>query len=59
MNSDTTIITNAANGTIITITKIHHDDHRRMIAAALAALSLICFSAGLYLLLRKEKPKRS
>jgi hypothetical protein len=57
MNTTTTTITNATNGTIVTVTRIHGtgSHHWGLIGLGVLAVVLIC--AGLYLLLRKETPK--
>jgi hypothetical protein len=48
----TNIIT--TNGTIVTVTRIHHfQPHYGLIA--LAVLALACIGSGLYLMFRKEK----
>lgn len=56
MNSSITI-TNATNGAIVTITKIHHSALSNPRLIFLAALAVVLIASGLYLLLRKEKAK--
>jgi len=55
MNSSTTI-TNATNGAIIKITKLHHSAISNPRLIFLAALAVVLIAAGLYVLFRKEKP---
>jgi hypothetical protein len=56
MNSSITI-TNATNGAIVTITKIHHSAIGNPRLILLAVLAVVLIAAGLYLLFRKEKSK--
>ena len=53
---NTTTITNATNGAIISVRTFYHP-HHDYITALLAAVSLALISAGLYLLFRKEKSR--
>jgi hypothetical protein len=50
MNSSS--VTNA-DGSIVTIIRVHH--HVSYTVVALAVLAIVCIGAGLYLLLRKQK----
>ena len=51
---DTTTITNTANGTIITITKVHVA-HTRYGLIILGVVGMTCIMSGLWLMFRKPK----
>ena len=55
MNSIT--ITNATNGAIINITQFHRSGLDHIGTITLACLTVACIATGLYLLLKKPKPK--
>ena len=55
MNSIT--ITNATNGAIINITHIHRSGLDHIGIITLTCLAVACIATGLYLLLKKPKPK--
>jgi len=54
---NTTTITNATNGAIINVTQFQHPrlDHSSLII--LGCIAVLFIGTGLYLLLRKPKPK--
>ncbi|MDB6064482.1 MAG: hypothetical protein JWR26_690 [Pedosphaera sp.] len=54
---NTTTVTNATNGTIVTVTRIHTTGSPHWGLIGLGVLAVVLISAGLYLLLRKEMPK--